>query len=371
MLPKKEHVWSMCVPALSSWKGVTPDSITFQRLLGMSNMVLGVSICDPVLLAQGITPTKVLLRVYPTQTSRIICREKEQAIFAYLSETDHGVKMYYSCPLYRIEEFIEGEKLTIFELGNKMLIKTIAQIFSEYHHDPLLSDVLLQFDPKLPFAEKFLTEWYTTFKMGFATYMENVKSEDNIAIMKSLQFFATPEFEKEYRTILQGLSGTEIVTSHCDVHEMNMLRNFNNKEKIILIDFEYSTFNYRAIDIATLWVETTIDYTHPIFPFFKIYEANKWDEEDLTRFIRAYLERDAILHGKENVEDYVNKETPLLTAEVKKAEPLVSALWAVWAIIMVDWKHLDESKDWNFAYAMQRFGLYEKSKKEVLKTLAI
>lgn len=358
------------MPALSSWKRVSADDISYQRLLGMSNLILAVSINNSALLSQGITPAKVLLRVFPAQTNRILNRLKEHAIFTHLSETERGVKMYYHCPQYRIEEFVEGEKLTIFELGNKLLSRTIAQIFWEYHHDTLLSEVLLQFDPKVPFAERFLSEWYYTFKTEFPTYMELVKTEENINIMKRLQFITTPEFEKEYRTILQGLAGTEVVTSHCDVHEMNMLRLYADKEKIRLIDFEYSTFNYRAIDLATLWVETTIDYTHPVFPFVKLYEANKWDEEELARFVRAYLERDGQAKGRDNVEEYVVKELPVLLSEVKKAEPLVSAVWAVWSIIVADWKNLDETKDWNFAYGLLRFNLYEKSKREHLKCMA-
>ena len=189
--------------------------------------------------------------------------------------------------------------------------------------------------------------------------------------MKQLQYLVTPEFEKEYKTLLQGLNGSEIVASHGDAHEMNMLKLHSSKDKVLLIDYEYTSFNYRAIDIATLWVETTIDYTYPIFPFVKQYEANKWDEEDLTRFVRTYLERDAMLKGEGNAEDYVSKELPILLSEVKKAEPIVSVTWAVWAIIIIDWKEMDESKDWNLPYAALRFSQYEKAKKNALKLIII
>jgi len=357
----------MCFPAIPSWKAVTAESLSFGRLLGMSNLILYVAVTDPVLLAQGLHPSKVLLRIYPLKLGRIVNKQKEQAVFSHLAETDHGVKMYYQCPQYRLEEFIEGEKLTFMELNNKILMKAIAQIFCEYNHDAALSDIVSQFDPKTPFADRFFVDWYATFKSNFPSYLEKVKTEENLAILKRLQYLTTPEFEKEYKMLVQGLSGSEMVVAHSDVHEMNMLKLLSSKDKVLLIDYEYTTFNYRAIDIATLWVETTIDYTYPVFPFVKQYEANKWDEEDLIKFIRAYLERDAILKGRESVEEYVNKELPSLLLEVKKAEPLVSVVWAVWSIIMIDWKEVDETKDWNFAYAALRFGQFEKSKKDALK----
>eukprot|EP01022_Parablepharisma_sp_SALTPOND_P001336 TRINITY_DN106124_c0_g1_i1.p1 TRINITY_DN106124_c0_g1~~TRINITY_DN106124_c0_g1_i1.p1 ORF type:complete len:418 (+),score=22.34 TRINITY_DN106124_c0_g1_i1:116-1255(+) len=369
MLPTKEAVWAMCVPNIGSWKGVTSDALSYTRLLGMSNVTLAVAITDPILLSQGITPTKVLLRIYPTQTSRIISRAKEQAIFVHLSDTDRGVKELYTCPQFRIEEFFEGEKLSTFELCNKLLMRYIAGLFCDYHHDHGLQEILGQFDPKIPFAERFLNEWYATFKADFGNYLSYIRTEENLAVMKKLQYLTTPEFEKEYRTLLQGLTDTEVVASHCDIHEMNMLRSYQNKEKIILIDYEYTTFNYRAIDIATLWVETTIDYTHPVFPFVKHYENNKWSEEELLLFIRAYLERDAVLKHKENVEEYVNKEAPVLLLEVKKAEPLVSAMWAVWSLVINNWKTFDEHNDWNLYYALMRFRQYEKSKVEALKLM--
>ena len=295
----KEAIWGMCAPMIPSWKDVTPEGISFNLLLGMSNHIYAVSIIDPAILSRGITPTKVLLRIYPTQASHIVSRLKEQAVFTHLASTERGVKMYYSCPQYRIEEFFDGEKLTTFELCNKLFMKCIAQLFCDYHHDVGLQDVVARFDPKVPFAERFLSSWHSTLKNDFTNYWSYIKSEENSTILKKLQYMTTPEFEKEYITLLQGLEGSEVVVSHNDVHELNMLRSYTNKERLILIDFEYTTFNYRAIDIAMIWVETTIDYTHPVFPFIKYYENNKWDEEELMRFIKAYLERDAVLKEKE------------------------------------------------------------------------
>jgi len=369
MLPTKESVWTKCVAGLPSWKNTTPDSICVDRLFGMSNLTLAVSIKDPFLLSQNIFPTKVLLRIFPEHGSRVISRSKEHAIFTHLAETPNGIKMYYSCPQYRIEEFFDGEKLSMFELNNKLMMKHIATMFCDYHHDPVLFNIIGQFDPKVPFAERWLTDWLAPFKENFEMYASKIKSEEGQILIKKLQYLTTPEFEKEYKALIQSLSGTELVSSHCDVHEMNMLRSYTNKERLILIDFEYSTYNYRAIDIATLLVETMIDQTHPAFPYNKLYESNKWDDEELTRFIKFYLERDAVIKFKENIEEYVAKETPILFSEVKRCEAIVSASWAVWSLLVANWKTFDEAKDWNLIYGSWRLSLYEKAKVDALKLI--
>lgn len=41
--------------------------------------------------------------------------------------------------------------------------------------------------------------------------------------------------------------------------------------KFSLIDFEYSSLNFRGYDIASYINEILIDYTHPINPKFKVY----------------------------------------------------------------------------------------------------
>jgi len=41
--------------------------------------------------------------------------------------------------------------------------------------------------------------------------------------------------------------------------------------RFTLIDFEYSSLNFRGYDIASYVNEILIDYMHPVVPKFKVY----------------------------------------------------------------------------------------------------
>lgn len=45
----------------------------------------------------------------------------------------------------------------------------------------------------------------------------------------------------------------------------------SDKTKLTLIDFEYSSMNFRGFDLATYFTECYIDYSFPEKPKFKIY----------------------------------------------------------------------------------------------------
>jgi thiamine kinase-like enzyme len=335
-------------------------------MLGMSNKVMGIVVTDPALIGEGISPSKAILRIYPEKNNRTTNRKREQAVFEYLSKVGKGVKMLYSCPKYRIEEFFDGGKLIVEELHDRKLMKKIAKVLCDYNRDEELLDLLAHFDTKTPFAQVVIDEWQPLFREEFETYVSNVRTEEALNLLKKIKYMTTPEFEKEYRKLLKGLSKSEVVASHCDIHEMNMMRSADHK-KLMLIDYEYASPNYRAIDVATLFMETTIDYTYPVFPYVKQDEKMKWNEEELLYFVGCYLEREAKHKNVSDVKKYVKAETSTLVYEIRKAEPLICAMWSLWSVLLINWDTFDETKDWNLEYAAMRFDMYENYKESALK----
>ena len=60
-----------------------------------------------------------------------------------------------------------------------------------------------------------------------------------------------------------------VVFCHNDMQEGNiLLRQNTRKPELVLIDFEYCSYNYRAFDIANHFVEWQYDYTAAEYPFF-------------------------------------------------------------------------------------------------------
>jgi len=56
---------------------------------------------------------------------------------------------------------------------------------------------------------------------------------------------------------------------HNDMQEGNILLLQNTrKPKLVLIDFEYCSYNYRGFDIANHFAEWQYDYTASEYPFF-------------------------------------------------------------------------------------------------------
>jgi choline/ethanolamine kinase len=66
----------------------------------------------------------------------------------------------------------------------------------------------------------------------------------------------------------------EVVFSHNDVQENNILVNLENNELSTLIDFEYGGWNPIAYDLANYLNEMCIDNAHPSGPGVKLYLNN-------------------------------------------------------------------------------------------------
>lgn len=65
---------------------------------------------------------------------------------------------------------------------------------------------------------------------------------------------------------------------HNDMQEGNILlccNNMTDKEalmnpQLVLIDFEYCSYNYRGFDLANHFLEWMYDYTHSVYPYFTV-----------------------------------------------------------------------------------------------------
>ena len=72
-----------------------------------------------------------------------------------------------------------------------------------------------------------------------------------------------------------------------------------DKERLTMIDFEYSNLNYKGYDIAHYVNEGFMDYTYPVRPKFKIYENQMLEylkesllpESEMEKVLICYLER--------------------------------------------------------------------------------
>jgi len=126
-------------------------------------------------------------------------------------------------------------------------------------------------------------------------------------------------------------------------------------EKIVLCDFEYSSYSFRGVDFGTifaLWGKNWAD-------FFKSHDFP--DDSLIKPFISAYIEESIKLHGKEFSENKLNSMEQILR-EVK-VFALVSEMFLVTMIL----KSNESLDDKPFDKSQPMVGIFIESKIILLK----
>ena len=153
--------------------------------------------------------------------------------------------------------------------------------------------------------------------------------------------------------------------------------------KLMLIDYEYADYNYRAYDIANVFNESMFDYHYPNEPYYA-FDASKYpDEEQLLDFIRYYqffymfeirgpqaepLMKDYNLllqHVEQNYNlEAFEKDVKQIREEVHACGLFSHYYWILWSIVM------SKSNDIKFdyiGYGHKRFELYTDLKKNLVR----
>jgi len=162
------------------------------------------------------------------------------------------------------------------------------------------------------------------------------------------------------RRALQN-SSSPIVFCHNDLQEGNILLPLEQTagaKDLVFIDFEYSSYNYRAFDFANHFCEWSIDYTCEQAPYFTVSPEYFPTEQEQTNFIQAYL----IESGQPADEEAVKK----VVLETAAFIPVSHFFWGVWALLQVE---LSPVKFGFAEYGRMRLGHYFRLKPSLLNLL--
>jgi choline/ethanolamine kinase len=120
-----------------------------------------------------------------------------------------------------------------------------------------------------------------------------------------------------------------VVFCHNDMQEGNILirqddpeNNNNDDPQIVVIDFEYCSYNYRSFDIANHFVEWMYDYTAADYPFYKEQVDHYPTKQQRLHFVKAYLEA---RNSKENPKKILR--------EVEVFTLASHFFWGIWGVI--------------------------------------
>jgi len=362
---------------LSSWKNCGEESITFQRLTGLTNRTYRVEANQAPVTAEGKTgPQTVFLRVFE-KDGLFFDRSREMTLLEEIHSNGLGPEPYGYEGRYRLEEFYQDSRtLKTTEMNVPQWRKKVAHTLSRFHS--IKPDGL---ENKIPLVEKMYMEGEI-----IKEYHEKIEkekalgtlTEDELDMLAEIEVLTTPEEAKFLKSIAPAKE-KGLVFSHNDLLPGNVL--VIEEKDMVFIDYEYSSYNYRGYDIANYLNEAIIDYTIPETPFFKVREEIGFSQEDMADMIFHYvvfsnakelgLDKDAIqellteneldssLRTELEANELVQRECQSLLEEIKACTLMSHAYWIIWAVVMSKNKEIDFDY---LKYAHDRYKLYEKLK---------
>jgi len=184
------------------------------------------------------------------------------------------------------------------------------------------------------------------------------------------------DFATEYewlKEMLVSLS-SPVVFCHNDLHEGNMLYNKNGVDtEITLIDFDYSSYNYRGYDIANHFCEFIYEYTLGDDPGdgFIVNNEDFPSQQQQETFAEEYLATLGEFNGKIQSGEHDQKRyasvihtcsVEELLYEVNRFALASHFMWSLWSIIQQQVSKIDFQY---LKYGKARMDEYKRKKKEL------
>ncbi|EEB16472.1 choline/ethanolamine kinase, putative [Pediculus humanus corporis] len=339
----REKGYNICREYLNgAWGLITPDEFIIKKLSGgLSNFLYLCALPDnrsPI----GDEPTKVLLRIYgqdhsDAQTKFIT----ECVIFTLLSENNRGPRLYGVFPGGRLEEYIPARPLSTDELSDDNLSLVIADSIAEIHS----MNVPLSKEPR----------WLWGSIESWLRKLENKKE-----VLKVNNLLGN-DLKEELRWLRNYLSTirSPVVFCHNDLQEGNILKKTNVDEtnqktkNLMIIDFEYCSYNYRGFDLANHFCET-------INPLISI----KMSGNPLEKFVRRYLSK---LNKSDG--DVSDEEVDDVLKEIRAYTLASHMYWGIWSVVnsvtaLIDFDYWSYGKYRFNAYLNHKMSLFEDEEEE-------
>ncbi|OZC11142.1 Choline/ethanolamine kinase [Onchocerca flexuosa] len=376
----KERAHMFCARFLGgAWKTVKIEELQLERLKGgMSNMLFLCRLPEayPPLSNE---PDKMLLRIYfnPETESHLVA---ESVIFTLLSERHLGPKLYGIFSGGRLEEYIPSRPLSCKEISLPEMSSKIAQRLVRVHQlevpiwkepDYLCDAVgrwLKQLMQTPSGSEEFvIPSCYSDSApkiitcADIANELDFLKLSDNHNNSRRLEMAVEHEFSlQEMRNILllQSSSGNIITPSIAQQNSASSI----NASRLVIIDFEYASYNHRGFDFANHFVEYSINYDVDKAPFYEIDEHQFPTDKVQHDFFVSYLNE---LEPSASMTE-CDKKAKAMIEETRPFVPVSHFFWGVWSLLQVEVSPVD----FGFAeYGRDRLGLYYKNKHLLLQLL--
>ncbi|XP_076848302.1 choline kinase alpha [Brachyhypopomus gauderio] len=352
-----------------AWKSIDEDEFQITIIRGgLSNKLF---LCALPEEEQGVgdEPRNVLLRLYGAilqmscnkgesrQSNEIDFQGAEAMVlesvmFAILAERQLGPKLYGIFPQGRLEQFVPSRKLDTAELRIPNISAEIAEKIAKFHR------------MRMPFNKEPKWLFGTMEKYMRQVQRLTFTRETHLRTFTCLMSYNLPQEMESLRCLLES-THSPVVFCHNDLQEGNILllsgRDGADKQKLMLIDFEYSSYNYRGFDIGNFFCEWMYDYNCETSPFFKVSTDSYPTKAEQMQFIKNYLSEFDPGLANLNDEDQRNMREDMLE-EINRFALASHFFWGLWSMIQakistIEFGYLD--------YAMARFSAYFELKKKL------
>ncbi|CAA84301.2 Choline kinase B2 [Caenorhabditis elegans] len=295
------------------WKNVDKSQVNVSRVHGgQSNHMFHVT--------SSTSATPYLLRIHRQPPSQVFTDTVNLAIF---SERGLGPKLYGFFEGGRMEEFLPSKTFDVNDVLVPENSRKIGAIFPLYH------------SINVPVSKSrrcvhLMREWLNGYEsLGGGDYeilptTVNYSDHPKSVSIKDLNH-EIDNFEKWSTEIFEHT----LVFSHNDLASTNILE-LNSTKELVLIDWEFGTYNWRGFDLAMHLSETAIDYRVPFPPGIKMNGDLIDNPPNIQIFCEAYVEADKKLKNRSPSDP--TAEVKALIQECQFFWPLTNLFWALSAM---------------------------------------
>lgn len=353
-----EAVRAICHSRVPGWSELDPSIIEIDQLCeGLSNQNFRVHLGEEP--PRGTIPC-VLFRIYGKDVETLYDGKLEMRIVETLSRYQIAPKIFASGDGWRIEEWHFSVPLPNRSMRNPSIFVQVAAQLARLHKISTRHDFPEDILSLRPMSFERLDTWANGCTRAAASFthpgsVQHVKSLDMEAML------AEREWLREYVVAddpkIKG-SGLDVVFSHWDSQENNILQ---TQYGLRLIDFEYAGMEHQAFDIASYFIECTIDYLVDKHPYYKVRLSDYPSEWEQRLFCSIYL--------SEYFETTVlpdDVSVSVLLERVQRFTLMSHLLWALWSVIRAPQAPTFSSFDY-LTYAESRWFMYKWRKRELLQ----
>lgn len=273
---------------------------------------------------------KVLVRIYGDATDLFFCRSHEIHTFEAISKLGMGPRLLGRFPNGRIEEFLHARTLSAADLRNPAVSARIAVTLRRFHQ------LSIPGAPQKPQIWQRLRDW-----LQRALTLCRPEHADEFRLRTLGQ-------EIEELRVRVSRPEAEVGFCHNDLQYGNIMIN-ENDNSVTIIDYEYSSYNPVAYDLANHFCEMAADY-HTDTPHLLDYSRYPGFQER-CRFIESYLRSSGKVVNQSQIEDLSNDTDGYALAS--------HIHWGLWGIISAC---VNEIEFDYMEYARQRFQQFFSSK---------